>query len=316
MSKLLIMSTQEARASSVPWPDVYFSPGYGEAAEASDAGTWEVAVWDSGPIVFPYVKRPEAQEDRFRVTSPYGYAGTWAPPEVPLTQWQAFREALRSSLADRGCTTEFQRCSGLVSGRELLLQADPGLVGRHHNDTIGIDLSQGYDAAWTAAEGRSRTKTRKARKRGYSWQCRVCTAQDVAPGSTFRVLYEATMRRVESTPYYFFNDNYFARLQSGLTERLFILEVSAPDGVVVSSGLFMDWAPRLHLHLVGSRPQALRDSAVNMVYDGLIRWGCEAGRFELLHVGGGTAADDSLFFFKKSFGGQRVPYWVVNGEIG
>lgn len=320
MGRLELLSIEEAARRPIPWPDVYFTPRYGAAVEASDHGVWELAIWEPGPIVFPYLKRPidpkiAGEEARFDVVSPYGYAGTWAPPDLGDSEWRGFRAKLRESLRAAGAVAEFQRLSGLVPGREALLAADPDLKGVHHQDTVAIPLARGYEACWAAAEGRSRTKTRKARRLGYTWSCRQATPQDVARGSTFRTLYEATMRRVDAKPYYLFPDGYYERLQRGLGSILFVVEVSAADGKVGASGLFMDWRPLLHLHLVGNEPWAMGDGAGNLLYDGLVRWACEQGCFERLHVGGGNRPADRLYYFKRGFGGEAVPLWLARSVL-
>lgn len=318
---LELLSAEEAARREIPWPDVYFTPGYGSAVEATDGGAWELALWQPGPIVFPYLRRPvdpalgAAGAGRFDIISPYGYAGTWAPPDLPQGEWRAFRSALRAALRQAGAVAEFQRIGGLVPGRDPLLAADPELSGRHYQDTIAIDLARGYDACWEAAESRSRTKTRKARKRGYAWSCRPAQPEDVRPGSSFRALYDGTMRRVEADPYYLFPDLYYERLQAFLGPRLLVLEVRAPDGRIGVSGLAMDWRPLLHLHLVGSETWATSDGAGNLLYDGIIRWGAEQGCFERLHVGGGQSPDDRLFYFKRGFGGEPVPMWLARSVL-
>src|SRR5688500_15775464 len=106
MSELQILSVDEARSADVAWPDMYFTPEYGAAAEASEGSGWFVAVWSRGPIVFPFLKRPVPSElgtpGLFDVVSPYGYCGTWAPDDVDLAQWQQFRTELRAALREQG----------------------------------------------------------------------------------------------------------------------------------------------------------------------------------------------------------------------
>ena len=314
MRQLSILGLEEALGANLPWGDVYFTPGYGAACEMSDGASWEVAIWDDGRIIYPYLKRlvdPSADESAgFDVVSPYGYAGTAVSSDVPASEVSDFRRRFKEEMVARGCVAEFQRCSDLTRGHKEIVQSDPTIEVQRHNDTIAIDLTGGYDACWAAAEGRARTGTRKARKKGYTLENRLVTLQDLLPGSAFRTLYDGTMTRVSANPYYLFCDEYYQRLHSGLEGKFGIIEVNNTAGEVVSAGLYFWSGTRLHWHLAGSTRESQRDGVGNLIYDGMIRWGCENG-FELFHVGGGLSADDRLFFFKKSLGGYRVPFYLM-----
>jgi hypothetical protein len=319
MDNLEFLTVTAASQASLQWPDVYFSPSYGHACEASDRCEWEVAVGAGGRIIFPYLKRQidprlSTSKGDFDVVSPYGYSGTWVAPGVDGATVASFREALRSRLAARGGVAEFHRCSGLVPGLKAVEANDTSLRVERLHDTVAIDLTRGYDACWAAAEGRSRTKTRKARKKGYVVEHRVACADDLCGDGVFRQLYDSTMKRVGASAYYLFPDAYYERLAGGLGDRLGLVEVRGPDGSVGCIGLYFVHAPGLHLHLVGNTREAQRDGAGNMLYDSMISWGCARG-LTFLHIGGGLEPDDRLFFFKRSFGGHRVPFSVARGVL-
>ncbi|MFT4625647.1 MAG: hypothetical protein ACI8PZ_004315 [Myxococcota bacterium] len=319
MAELAFLSVDDATAADLEWPDVYFTPAYGHACEASDGASWEVAVGAGGGILFPYLRRAVDSElcgsdAAFDIVSPYGYAGTWVAPGVGQAEVTRFRDSLRAALAARGGVAEFHRTSGLVPGRAEVAEADPALVHEQLHDTVAIDLSRGYEACWAAAEGRSRTKTRKALKKGYSDRHRVASSSDLSHGGAFRDLYESTMRRVDARPYYLFPNAYYERLQAGLGADLGLVEILDPEGAVSGAGIYFVHGALLHLHLVGSTRDSQRDGAGNLLYDSVIRYGCERG-MSTLHVGGGMAADDAMFKFKRSFGGHRVPFHVARGIL-
>ena len=317
MTTLEFHSPDQAARLGLEWDDVYLSPAYGRAVEASDGAQWELAVWRPGPIVYPYLRRPldaALLPDAFDVVSPYGYAGAWAAPGVGPAQWRAFRRAWREAIVARGAVAEFVRAGGFVSGYEAMLEADPALELLRETTTVAIDVARSFENAWAAAEGRARTKTRKAKKRGYTWSCRPCTLADVGPESSFRALYEGTMRRVEARPYYLFPTAYYEAL-AALGPRLLLIEVRHPDKGLGVSALAFDWAPKLHLHLVGNHSWALREGAGNLLYHGLVEWACEQGRFSRLHVGGGLSHEDRLFYFKRGFGGHAIPFVTASAIL-
>ncbi|HVI03353.1 MAG TPA: GNAT family N-acetyltransferase [Enhygromyxa sp.] len=319
MSELELLDVDQALDAAIEWPDVYLTPAYGRASEASDGAVWRVAVWRPGPILYPYLERPVDRElapgGAFDVVSPYGYAGAWAAPGVSLEQWRAFRIAWRAAMIERGGIAEFVRAGGFVSGYAAMLEADPSLVVRQRTSTVAIDVARPFAAAWAAAESRARTKTRKAQKHGYSWSCRPCTPADVAASSSFRQLYESTMRRVEARPYYLFPDTYYQALARGLGDRLGVIEVRHPERGLGVSGIFFEWGPNLHLHLVGSESWALGDGAGNLLYHGLIEWACARPHSQRLHVGGGLTHEDKLFYFKRGFGGHAIPFVTASSIL-
>ena len=317
---LSFLSLKEASRAAIDWPDVYFAPAYGGAEQASLDAPWEVAVWQPGPIIYPYLRRSidvqlAGRAGCFDIVSPYGYAGTWGPAEVSTESWAQFRAAFRGAMRDRGCVAEFMRLSSLVPGADALLGSDSALQSTQHNDTVLVSLQAGYDAYWTAAAKRSRTAVRKARKLGYQLTVRAATAADLSSGGAFRRVYEETMRRVEASPRYFFDGSYYDCLLDGLGERLHLAEVRSAAGDVVAAGLFMQWGQLLHYHLSGSQREAARAGVNNMMIDGVIRHAVEVLDVTRLHLGGGVKAEDSLFKFKLGFGGERLPFRVAHSVL-
>ncbi len=313
-SHLELLDVDQAQERALDWPDVYFSPLYGRACEISEKAAWEVAVWKGGLILLPYLKRQVPSDiggsrGHYDIVSPYGYAGAWSRDNVPVAEWESFRGAFRRLHAERGGVAEFLRLSALVSGRELLRKADPLLSVAEHHDTIAIDLTRGAERCFAAYEGRARTKVRKAQKLGYSTRIRMAAPGDFSPDAPFPILYRGTMERVDASDYYFFDGEYFASLASALGNRMYLVEVRDSAGATVSSGIGFLWLPFIHLHLVGSQREALRDGVGNLLYDAVIKHGCELGA-SLLHVGGGLTAGDALFYFKKGFGGHPVSFWL------
>jgi lipid II:glycine glycyltransferase (peptidoglycan interpeptide bridge formation enzyme) len=158
-------------------------------------------------------------------------------------------------------------------------------------------------------EGNCRTATRKAQKNGYTGAVRQAERQDLGKGSDFRRLYEQTMQRVDAAPVYFFDEDYYTALFDGLGSNLFIAEVRSPEGVVVSSGLNIRHAHRLHGHLTGSNRDDARMGSNNLMIWIAIQFTIDQG-LRQFHIGGGVGPADSLFKFKRSFGGHELEYGI------
>lgn len=300
---LSVHTIDSARELENAWPDFYFSPQYGRIVESSDDGEWQVALWNDGAIIYPYLKRAIPDSDHFDIISPYGYAGIYVREDQQVKDLSAFRTAFRDHAQNNGIVSEFLRMSAITTSDDLLAKADPALNVSPHNSTLLIDVSEDYDVFFARAEGRARTKVRKARKLGYTSEIHPADRDFFAPGSPFRTLYHDTMTRIEAKPYYFFNDDYFMRFHDELGDRVYSVEARNAEGEIAMAGFFMLWAPYLHLHLVGSTGQALRDGVSNFFYDAVAAWGCDHPEIHKMHVGGGQKDGDSLYKFKLSFGG-------------
>jgi hypothetical protein len=321
-AKLRFLTLAEAKLADLPWPDVYFSPELGAAEEAC-GHSWELAVWSDGPILYPYLRRAVDAELVARaglsgeltdLASPYGYAGTWAPADVPVDVWVEFRRAFRAAAADGGAVAEFQRVSALFPGHERLFAADAFVERIHHNDTVIVSLADGYDGYWRRSEGRTRTAVRKAQKCGLSVSVRATDPTDLERGAPFRELYERTMQRLGASARYLFGDEYYRQLQRGLGKRLLIAEILDVRSEVVAAALFMRWGQLIHYHLAGSLPAAARDGANTLLLDGVIRHGCDTGA-RRLHLGGGLRPDDGLARFKQSFSREQLPFYLARAVL-
>lgn len=307
MTAFQILSADEARIAGLEYPDFYFTDGYGLASEASDNADWLVAVWDKGKIIYPFLKRAvPGQSALFDITSPYGYSGVWGAESVSKDDWRAFREACKQHFRDHGIVAEFLRLSGLVPGRMRLLAEDQSIIAREHNQTLVISTKDGYQACWDRFESRARTKVRKARKNGIQSRWFKASPADVAASSVFRTLYEGTMARIGASEYYFFPDEYYAALAKHLD--LNMLEMTK-NGDVIASAMVLPCGQICHLHLVGTSEGANRLGVSNFLYDETCRWAAE-NSCNMLHIGGGLKPDDSLFYFKKGFGGRPISFMV------
>ncbi|SMP51679.1 Acetyltransferase (GNAT) domain-containing protein [Neorhodopirellula lusitana] len=312
MSGLEILTTSQASKLQLDYPDFYFSDAYGLASEASDNASWRIALWDGGAICFPFLQREIVGHDGcYDVTSPYGYPGVYGTEGVSEKDWLAFRGACKAYYREAGIVSEFLRLSGLVPGRDSLLECDPSIESRVHNQTLAIATCEGYETCWNRFDSRARTKVRKARKNGVEGRWYQATPQDVASDSIFRRLYVETMDRIEASPYYYFPDAYFDAIARHLD--LYILEITK-ENEVIASAMMLPCGEICHLHLVGTALGANRLGVSNFLYDESCRWAAERS-YRCLHIGGGLKPDDSLFYFKRGFGGDAVQFTIGQSVV-
>ncbi|PGH45675.1 Acetyltransferase (GNAT) domain-containing protein [Micromonospora sediminicola] len=289
-------------------PDVYFTSGYGEAVAADGSGSWRLAHHDDDLVLLPYLLRPVA-DDAADAVSPYGYCGIHVAPECPASELVAFWSALGDRWRAEGVVSLFLRFSPLDPASVDAVRDLDGMSLTRRADTVTVPVRTASADIWDGMEGRSRTAIRKARRGGMHGTVRPAGAEDVDAGSPFRRLYESTMTRVGSTAGYFFPEVYYQRLLTGLGPSLSLAEVRDGSSAVVAAALVLRHGGRVHYHLAGSRPEAAREGANNMLVWTILEWAAETGA-DVVHLGGGLQADDNLFRFKRAFGGLRTPFWT------
>jgi hypothetical protein len=284
-------------------PDVYFTPEYGRAVTVCESGEWIRLEAFEGAWQLPLIVRTLSDRTKDAIT-PH-FSGVYASPALsPLQIQEAWSETV-ACLRELGVISVLIRESPLVPqaphlpGQQLIVSGHPTFVLEH------VDT----DEAWTGLVKTCRTKIRKAIKNGYTADVRAASLQDLAAGNDFRRLYEQTMQRVDAGAVYYFTDEYYQALFDGLGPDLFISEVRNHAGVPVCSDLLMRHGKRLHGHLSGSNPQDARMGTSNLSIWATIEFAVDQG-IEQFHIGGGITRDDSLFIFKRVFGGREVHYDV------
>jgi serine/alanine adding enzyme len=290
--------------ADLPSPDVYFLSGYGQAACRVSGGEWVLLEAYDGAWQVPLVIRTMSDGTQ-DATSPYGYSGVYASPSLSRTQVDEAWLGTVGRLRELGIVSVLLRHSSLVPQAPDL----PGLrpvIG--HHPTILLEPADG-DSAWSGLQGDCRTKVRKALKNGYSGYVREAKAEDLAPDSDFRRLYDHTMQRLVAAPGYLFGDDYYTELLAGLGSNLYLAEVRDQAGHIATSGLLMRHGQRLHGHLTGSHEDAARMGSNNLMIWTSTQFAVERGLCQF-HLGGGVSAQDGLYKFKRSFGGRELEYRV------
>jgi len=284
-------------------PDVYFTPGYGRAACVAEGGEWCLIEAFDGAWQMPLIVRTLADGTKDAIT-PH-FSGLYASPSLSPLQVDEAWSATVTSLRELGVISVLLRHSPLVHqppqfhGQESIVSGHP---------TIVLEPTDS-DSAWSGMEGNCRTATRKAQKNGYTGAVRQAKGTDLAPGGDFRRLYEQTMGRVEAARLYFFSDDYYQELSDGLGSNLFIAEVQDREGVVVSSALLMRHEQLLHYHLSGSSVDDARMGSNNLMIWTATQFAIGQG-LRQFHIGSGVGPADSLFKFKRSFGGHELEHGV------
>ena len=257
--------------------DVYLRREYVESACLIEPGR-PTFLYEAG-TVFPCILRPF--QDRFDVTTPYGYGG----PVSGDADAGAFYSAYGRWCRERGVVSTFVRFHPLF--------------GNHRYAEIPVE-ALGSTVAWRL-EGedlfeRMHSHHRRVVRKAERAEPEV-TVDESPALEEFAALYEQTMARLDADAFYLFTPEYWESLR-----QLPCLLVSArAGGELLASVLCFAAKPWLHYHLGASSDEGRRLGASNLVLYEAASWGRAQG-YELLHLGGGVGGqEDSLFEFKRRF---------------
>jgi Acetyltransferase (GNAT) domain len=290
-------------ASSVP--DVYYRAGYCRAYEA--AGHGRIVAVATGGALFPLLLRPlPFGEQGLDAATPYGYGGALAlgeaaaPGRVPASEVRR----LRDWCAANGVVSCLLRLHPLLGGSEQLSESDEELVEVHdHGPTTAVDPRR-IDPETRRLAGMS--KGRKADLTIARRELELVWGDDLDGLEEFRRIYDATMARLGAGEFYLFPPEYYRSLAGGLGERCTVA-LARGGGEVLGGAIFLAGGRFAHYHLSGTTDAGRELKAGTLLVHAGVEWAAARG-CQLLHLGGGTSGADSLFAFKKSFGGETYTY--------
>jgi hypothetical protein len=232
----------------------------------------------------------------FDIQSPYGYGGPLANSEDTgflERAWAAYVEAARA----QGIAAEFIRFHPLARNIRFY-----GGQIEEDRSTVWVDLTVSDILA--TYQTRTRTAVRKAQRAGirFHW------AETREIVSRFAGFYREGMAAISASPFYFFDDLYFARIAGIPGTRLGVCSL---DDEWLAAGLFLHDGGCVEYHLAASSEAGKRLSASNLLlHEVAVSSQCDG--FVRLYLGGGTdqQPDNSLLFFKSGFSPLRAPFSV------
>jgi hypothetical protein len=293
----------EELVDASPAADVYFRPGYCRAYEAAGHGRAGAVVTERA--LFPLLLRslPFGAEG-YDAATPYGYGGVLplGPAGSAGSDPASEVRQLRNWCVTNGIVSCLLRLHPLLGGPDQLSETDEVEI-HEHGPTTALDPRR-IDGATGRLPGLS--KGRKAdltiarRELQLSWE----TGDDTL--ERFRAVYDGTMERLGAGESYLFPPEYYRALREGLGERLGVA-LALRDGEPVGGALFLADRRFAHYHLSGTTDAGRELKAGTLLVHAGAEWARDRG-CELLHLGGGTSGADSLFAFKKSFGGETFTY--------
>jgi len=302
--------------------DFYYLPDYHRIAEEHGEGQARLFLYREREytIALPLLLRSlehiagleEYGAGWWDATSVYGYCGPIVSHQhMPEPVLQGFRVALSHTLHKHQIVTVFSRMHPLIQGQREVLSG----IGEYSIrwQTVSIDLTQTRNDQLASYRQGHRYDIRRLRRMGM--ECIHDVQYEYL--TEFVTIYHETMRRVDATASYFFDQHYFKRLsESADTMHLFICRL---DGQVACGALIGLCNGIAQYHLAGTADAALRLAPMKLLLDEVRLWAVQQGA-HVLHLGGGLgSSEDSLFQFKAGFSNRRHDFaiwrWIVHNDM-
>lgn len=293
--------------------DLYHLPAY-VRLEADWVGARPIAfVHGDGPHVMlvPLLERSTPGGVGYDAVTPYGYSSPvftdGSPTSFRLQALRMFQAAAR----DRGLITSFMRLHPLLQpaldGLNDLESAAGGTWSQQDRGvtlTMPLDLDEASFAAGMAHG--HRVEIARLRDAG----CRVDVDTEQA-WAAFPGIYRFTMEKVGAAAAYFYDDDYIAAFRRDLVGYAHCGAVIDQDGAVMCAGLFTHVSGILQYHLSGTADGYSKRAPMKLLLAGMRDW-ARARNVRHFHLGGGLGARrDSLYKFKRQFGGNELPFRTV-----
>lgn len=235
----------------------------------------------------------------FDLETPYGYGGPLSDGPVPETSQDRFMAAFSEYAESKGIVSQFVRFHPLLMNHET---APRMFETRYLHDTVYIDTSS-PEIIMGNMGSKNRNMVRKAIKNGVTVERRP-----IEDYRRFLPIYRETMEKDHASDYFFFEESYF-KAQSGLKDNACIF-YAKKDGQDIAAAIMYCNDRFMHYHLAGTVTDCRQYAPSNLMLYEAACWASRRG-IRKFHLGGGMAADDALFGFKKQFNKNgRLPFVI------
>lgn len=290
------------------WPmrEVFANPNYLRLFE-SETTKAVCALFESanGTVMYPFLLRNVdeggSQNTARDIISPYGYGGAVAiesSDKTALTTefWCHFDSWCKSI----NVVSEFVRFT-LFS--DSLLEYCGQVVEKQDNVVRSLDLTP--DELWMDFDHKVRKNVKKAQRLGV-------TIEVDLNGESFDEFYRVytdTMDRRSASPAYYFGEDFFRELHESLAGQ-FAYFHAWHEGRIVSSELVLLSAENIYSFLGGTVREDFDKRPNDLLKYEVMLWAGKKGKKHFV-LGGGYAAGDGIFKYKKAFApAGNVPFRV------
>lgn len=290
--------------------DIYYTPEYYQLYQDLGDGTARCFVFKRGESValYPFLINSvnelgfKLDGSYFDIQGAYGYNGV-ITNDCSNEFIYNFYEVFKEYIQNENIICEFTRFHPLIGNHILSLN---NLNICFDRKVIFLDLNREYNELFSKFQTTTRKQIKRAVNR-YSLEIKILENDNLILEDFFQI-YTETMRRVDSTPYLFFNKSYFKSLIEKTKNVCFMAyHHDMPIACIIAfhNGYYLDG------HLGGSLTDYMYMSPISLLYNEMIKYG-KSKELKYLNIGGGASKDaaDPLFEFKTNFSKSTADFFI------
>jgi hypothetical protein len=259
-----------------------------------DAAQNYIAFW-------PALRRDIPSTNYTDLTSVYGYAG---PLFTEKKQSQHCLSLIFEEMRKIGVVTVFSRMHPLFIDQI----EEQTLRGEKLGDVIAIETQRQTPLA--AYRSAHRYEIRKALASGLT----LYVDERCEKKSEFFEIYQASMRDLNASDYYFFNLDYFERMACAKDFKSFFI-FAEHESKKIAASMFIITRGSMQYYLSGTVGEYRRLSPSKAIIAKAHEIAKDMGVERLILGGGVGSKEDQLFAFKNGFSDLRMPFYVFKRVI-
>jgi len=295
------------------WPgrEIHAHPAYVRIDARRVGAAPRCYLWRFGKatVLYPFLLRDLSRETywtdkvgpAYDIATPYGYGGPYCwggegAASVGQRFWADFDRWAESA----GVVSEFVRFSLL---KNVLGEYPGARVAVQQSVIRRLDLDE--EQLWADFEHKVRKNVKRARREGLTVEFDPAGRRL----EDFLRIYHNSMSRRGARSEYYFSREYFADLNRDLGDGAVFAHVLGGRRVV-STELVLVSAETVYSFLGGTDSSAFDKRPNDLLKFEVMRWARQAGKKQYV-LGGGHAAEDGIFRYKRSFAPRGgTPFYV------
>ena len=289
--------------------DVFFNRKYCELYEVADIEVCNEFVFNSeyGTVKNLHLIRKIPtrinNEQYFDTITPYGYGGPYITDTKDIKKLtNGYNLAWKSYCAEHNIVSEFIRFH-LFDNEEIRHNINAEVCFISNN--IVVDTTIPMEEAWLNFEH----KVRKNVKKAHTNNLTVIHDDTGKELDNFLEIYYSTMERNNASDYYYFDREYFEKINRGL-KGSYVYFHTVLDGEIISTELVLCSEKYAYSFLGGTKSEYYDLRPNDLLKYDIISWCNESGKEKFI-LGGGYHKDDGIYRYKKAFAPDGdVPFYI------
>lgn len=293
--------------------DIYFTPEYYHLYEKLGDGTAKCFAYskDNDIALYPFLLNSinalgfSLEGEYYDIQGAYGYNGIISS-NYKLDFRISFFKAFNNYCHDNNIMAEFTRFHPILKNVEF---SNNFMNIYKDRNTVFVDLAKTYDSIWkNDYSPKNRNKIRKAQKKQFTIEFQKNPSLENI--KTFIDIYQNTMKAINASKYYLFNEEYFNDIFKFLEQHALLLKVINNENELECAAIVFVYGVFAHYHLSGRKRQS-DNSVNNFILDEALKY-AQTNGIKKIHLGGGNTSDphDPLLQFKLNFSKNEGIFFI------